>query len=189
MEQEKIEAELVASEHANIQSEINEFQSRLHELKAVNERLENENIELLDQAAATNKNLEEMRAMIEREAAQRAALESYIKQLKNEVIQLYDPEQAEVLKEREERDEAEADEIEVDAPLPEAGTMDMDTELLQLQFRLEEEKKERERLKELTETLEMERNRVQEDVLNNEDVSLPSLFWIMNFLNSFSFPI
>jgi hypothetical protein len=167
MEQERIEFEGVAEEHANIQSEIAEFKNRLNELQVVNARLENENIDLVDAAAATNKNLEEMRAMIEREAAQRAALETYIKQLKNEVIELYDPEKAEKIREQDEEEDDGG--VYVDGePLPAPGELDAAEELEQLRQRLNDEKEERLRLKDLTETLEAERSRIQEDVLNEE---------------------
>lgn len=169
LEQERLEFEEVAEEQANIQTEIAEFKNRLNELQVVNDRLENENTDLIDQAAATNKNLEEMRVMIEREAAQRTALEAYIKQLKNEVIELYDPDKAEQLRERQNMEDEENAGIHANGdPLPAPGEMSAEDELKELKQRLQDEKDERLRLKDLTETLEAERNRIQEDVLNEE---------------------
>lgn len=151
-----------AAEYETLHSEISEFQKRLEELRAVNERLENENRELMQQTQEGNQNLAEMRNMIEMEAAQRAALESYIKQLKNEVLQMYSPEEAEAIKQKEEAEQLARNELEVDAPLPVAGTMDENEEFNQLKARLDEEKRERERLKLMTENLEAERTKAQE---------------------------
>lgn len=154
MQQEQTEVDRVAVEYARLQKEIEEFQNRLTDLQDVNARLENENQEFTQDATDANANLEEMRGMIETEAAQRNALESYIKQLKTEVLQLYNPD--------EEAAEETSDHVVMDAPLPTAGSMDPAQEMAALKSRLEGERLERERLRELTETLEAERIKVQE---------------------------
>lgn len=94
IERERLEVEQVRSAHDNMVAEIEAFQQRLHELKAVNERLEQENAHVADENGHHQANLEDMRNMIELEATQRNALESYIKQLKSEVLQLYNPDDA-----------------------------------------------------------------------------------------------
>jgi len=86
LELEKLEAEQVAQEHSKLKNDIEEFQSRLAELKALNDRLNVENQHQLEAAKATNRELHEVRNMLEIEEAQRSALESYIMQLKNEVL-------------------------------------------------------------------------------------------------------
>jgi hypothetical protein len=141
LEQEKIEFEYVTEEHEAIQLEIDEFQNRLTELHAVNERLANENMDLVEQTETTNHHLLEMREMIEAEARQRQVLEDYIRSLKTEVIGLFDPEQAEHIRGYDElmRDP----EQEETAPLPEIGALDPQMELLSLRARLEDEKEEK----------------------------------------------
>lgn len=156
IEEDQAEVDRVAEEFSRLQQEIEEFQNRLTELKDVNDRLEQENKEFMQDATEANTNTEELRNMIEMEAAQRNALESYIKQLKSEVLQLYDPENAP-------EEEELKDHIIMDAPLPESGTMDPEQEHLQLQSRLENERLERERLREITENLEAERVKIQEE--------------------------
>jgi predicted nuclease with TOPRIM domain len=154
IEQEQAEVDRVAVEYARLQQEIEEFQNRLVELSAVNARLETENEGFMQDATDANANLEEMRAMIETEAAQRNALESYIKQLKTEVLQLYNPDDAGAVEDNEH--------LVMDAPLPVVGSMSPAQEMAHLKSRLEGERHERERLRELTETLEAERIKVQE---------------------------
>lgn len=141
LEQEKIEFEYVTEEHEAIQFEIDEFQNRLAELHAVNERLAIENMDLVEQAETTNHNLMEMREMIEAEAHQRRVLEDYIRSLKTEVIGLFDPDQAEHIRGYDElmRDP----EHEETAPLPDIGSLDPRMELLALRARLEDEKEEK----------------------------------------------
>jgi chromosome segregation ATPase len=99
---EMMEVKQVEDAHDSMVAEINEFQSRLSELKGVNARLADDKGQTRQAAVENTSNLAEMRNMIELEAAQRNALESYIKQLKAEVIQLYTPEDAEDIMNREE---------------------------------------------------------------------------------------
>lgn len=167
IDQEQVEFEEVAAEQEEVNQEILDFQNRLKEIQMANERMEGDNNQLIVENVKATKDLDEIRNMIEAEAAQRAALESYIKSLKLEVIEMYDPDKAEQM-----RGVADGDsEEEQEQPLPIHGSMNAEVELLELKARLEAEKEERLRLKELTETLEAERNRIQEEMLNDDEVS------------------
>ncbi|KAJ3391018.1 Membrane-associated guanylate kinase, WW and PDZ domain-containing protein 3 [Lobulomyces angularis] len=176
LQEEKVEVDNFNDEHERLQKEIDAYQVKLRELRAVNEKLQQDNEYLAENSKQQNDGLIEMRNMIEMEAAQRAALEQYIKQLKMEVIQLYNPEEADKVKQLEEENEANADELIVDAPLPESGVLAAEEELMKLRERLQEERDERERLKKVTETLEAERSKVQ---MENESSGLYALpTWI-----------
>ncbi len=111
--------ELVAESGQEIEKEIFEYKNRLNELRQANEKLEDENLDFAEEAAAANVEIEEMRAMINAEATQRAALEAYIKTLKVEVIEMFDPNMAEHVKNEDTLNSYE-DEND-DAPLPEAS--------------------------------------------------------------------
>ena len=87
---EKNEVLKVRRDHEILVEEIDAFQNKIRDLKTVNERLESENHKLAVEAKATNEAIADMKTMIEMEAAQRQALESYIKQLKQDVMMLYD---------------------------------------------------------------------------------------------------
>jgi chromosome segregation ATPase len=102
IERELAEVEQVKSAHDHMLAEIAEFQTRLQELKNVNQRLEHDNDQTAQATASHRGNLDEIRNQIELEAAQRNALESYIKQLKAEVMQLYNPEEADNIMEQDE---------------------------------------------------------------------------------------
>ncbi|KAJ3222839.1 Membrane-associated guanylate kinase, WW and PDZ domain-containing protein 2 [Clydaea vesicula] len=168
LEQERQETERIRREHSDIEREIAAFQLRLQELQRVNERLESENREFQGHNDETNQNITEMREMIELEAEQRTALEAYIKQLKLEVLQLANPEEADRLKMEEESKENDVE----NAPLPPTGVMSPEEEMRALKIRLDDEKVEMERLKRLGESLESERTKVQE----TGDVEVPD--WI-----------
>jgi hypothetical protein len=162
--QEQVEYEEAAAEQEDMNQEILDFQNRLREIQMANDKMEGENDQLIVENNKANKELDDIRNMIEAEATQRANLENYIKSLKLEVIEMYDPNKAEQMRELTLDDEEEA-------PLPIHGSMSAEVELLELKARLEAEKEERHRLKELTETLEAERNRIQEEMLNEDEVS------------------
>lgn len=189
IDQEQINLEMVAETGHEIEIEILEYKNRLNELRQANEKLEDENIDFMEETAAANVEIEEMRAMINAEATQRAALEAYIKTLKVEVIEMFDPSMAEHVKNVDTLNDYENDND--DAPLPESTYVktgsrtfassnlpplpilifhsnNTQLELLALRARLQDEREERRRLKELTETLESERNRIQENILNDE---------------------
>ncbi|RKO85778.1 hypothetical protein BDK51DRAFT_47614 [Blyttiomyces helicus] len=161
LELERLEAEQVAQEHARLKADIADFQARLEELKALNERLNHENMHLMEAAQATNQELGEVRNMIEVEAAQRAALEAYIVQLKQEVLAMVNPADAEAARVVDEQAAAEAKEEEA-LPPPGAIGGGIAEELEVLKSRLEAEMEERERLKALQASLEAEKERARE---------------------------
>lgn len=86
LEQERSEADRIAEEHQKLQAEIEEFQQRLEELRSLNERLTAENQSQLEAAKQTNRELLQVKELMEVEASQRSALESYVMQLKEDIL-------------------------------------------------------------------------------------------------------
>jgi len=141
----------------------------------------------MNQNYQVNYNNEEIRNLIEMEAAQRNALEAYIKQLKAEVLQIHNPEEANAILELEMEQDLKNPHLIVDAPLPKTGTMDPQQEVQALQVRLEEERVERDRLRQITEILEAERSKVQVDNETQGIYALPQWIKELNVYEAGSF--
>ncbi|KAJ3099587.1 hypothetical protein HDU97_002935 [Phlyctochytrium planicorne] len=122
-----------------------EIERKISELRHLNDKLDTENKNLLSEVQATSMELNEIRSMIEAERAQRAALESYVLQLKQELLT---PEQARAAREADENAAAEAAIEEANLP-----SLDEEREISRLHARLELEKQERQNLREITEDL------------------------------------
>ncbi len=88
LETERKRQEELANDYAQKVLEVSEFQERLQELQALNERFSAEHQSQLEAAKATNRELREVEAMMEMESAQREALEDYIADLKQEILEL-----------------------------------------------------------------------------------------------------
>ena len=177
IEQEQADLNQISRDHQRLVDEVTVVQSRLLELNTANKKLESDNYELANKNKTQNNELEQLRLMIEMEAAQRNALEEYIRQLKQEVLQRYNP----VIAEEILLNDAKANDEVVDAPLPAPGVLDIREEFMELQARLTEERNERERLKAITDSLEKERRLIDE----NEDdgfYALPN--WIKEVGNN-----
>ncbi|KAJ3221614.1 Membrane-associated guanylate kinase, WW and PDZ domain-containing protein 2 [Clydaea vesicula] len=153
IEDERKELELFNNQHEKLKREIEEYQLKIKELNSVNERLEQNTNALIEGNREAHDGINEMRQMIEAEALQRAALEDYIKQLKSEVVQLYDPNAVPST-------ETETKPAHSDAPLPEPGSAE---EVELLNERLEKEHKEKERLQRITKALEEERTKAHDE--------------------------
>ncbi|KAI9347704.1 hypothetical protein BDR26DRAFT_1004818 [Obelidium mucronatum] len=123
-----------------------EIEETVRQLRARNEMLEAEHKKLLDEQKAKSDEVAEIRHLIESERAQRLALETYIMQVKQEMV--------------------ENAASKTGAPLPEPEVLPEDdsieppkneSDLSALRKRLEIEREERENLKDLTENLLKER--------------------------------
>ncbi|KAI8854916.1 hypothetical protein BC829DRAFT_105088 [Chytridium lagenaria] len=125
-----------------------EIERKISELRHLNDKLDSENKNLLSEVNATSSELYEIRQMIEAERAQRAALESYVLQLKQDLLQKSSPEQARVAREADEIAAAEA--AAEEAALP---NLDDENEIANLRARLQLEQQERQNLREITEHL------------------------------------
>lgn len=91
VDNEKNLADKIKTDHKKLIGEISDFQTKVLELREVNERLENDNKQLANESKQQADAIAEMKQMIEMEATQRNALDAYIKQLKNDVLGLYVP--------------------------------------------------------------------------------------------------
>ncbi|TPX59198.1 hypothetical protein SpCBS45565_g07794 [Spizellomyces sp. 'palustris'] len=80
----RCEMALTSSDSTRLQEELSFFEVRLGRLQAINAQLEGQEQRLVETAQATNMELSEVRNMIDIEAAQRAALEDYVDQLRVE---------------------------------------------------------------------------------------------------------
>ncbi|KAJ3117749.1 Membrane-associated guanylate kinase, WW and PDZ domain-containing protein 2 [Phlyctochytrium bullatum] len=125
-----------------------EIERKLSELRHLNDKLDGENKNLISEVQATSMELNDIRQMIEAERAQRAALESYVLQLKQELLQKSSPEQARAAQEYDENAAAEAAAEEAELP-----SIDDEHEISRLRTRLRLEQQERQNLREITENL------------------------------------
>lgn len=123
-----------------------EIEETVRQLRARNEKLEAEHKKLIDEQKSRNEEVAEIRHLIESERSQRLALETYIMQVKQEMV--------------------ENAATKIGAPIPEAEMPveddaieppTLETDLPALRKRLDIERQEREDLKDLTETLLKER--------------------------------
>lgn len=131
------------------------------ELRNLNAKLQQENNLLISDSKTRNMQLSEIRQMIEAEKAQRQALESYILQLRQEIVQIShqvsnSAPQSEADEQEQEQEATEKDNEEEAAVEKAYDAVEVDLE--QLQFRLQVEQEERVHLRELTKTLLKERD-------------------------------
>ncbi|KAJ3216652.1 hypothetical protein HDU67_009180 [Dinochytrium kinnereticum] len=131
----------------NVDKRDHEIERKISELRHLNDKLDSENKNLIGEVQSTSMELNEIRQMIEAERAQRSALESYVLQLKQELLQL-SPEQARAAREYD--DNAAAEAAAEEAALP---SIDDESEIANLRARLELEQQERQNLREITEHL------------------------------------
>ncbi|KAJ3194764.1 hypothetical protein HK101_001935 [Irineochytrium annulatum] len=125
-----------------------EIDAKIQHLKGLNDKLDQENRLLASEVENNGLELGEIRQMIEAERAQRAALESYVMQLKQELLHLSSAEDARLSREQDEDAAAESAMEEADMP-----SLEDEGEIRNLRARLELEQQERLKLRELTESL------------------------------------
>jgi len=83
---ERAEAEKVTKEYLQLSDEIAEFQTRLDDLKLLNDRLTSENQSQLETAKSTAKEIDVLRQELEKTAEERAALEQEVIQIKDQIL-------------------------------------------------------------------------------------------------------
>jgi hypothetical protein len=184
LEKEKVVEETEAKEYNKLKAEVEEFNSRLNELRNLNDRLKREEQSQLEAARNTEREIQEVSHLLEVEAAERVALESYIIQLTQEImnaanrkaaapaapepktdVDVAEPEKTGEQVAADAKVEAESRIANEPAPEPAPRTkktnrLDMEMELLALRKRLEGEKKEKDKLMNLTHSIEAEKARL-----------------------------
>ncbi|KAJ3062304.1 Membrane-associated guanylate kinase, WW and PDZ domain-containing protein 2 [Podochytrium sp. JEL0797] len=118
-----------------------EIEETVKQLRAKNEKLEADHRKLLEEQKQKNEDIASIRHLIESERAQRIALETYIMQVKQEMVE------SAALKSGAPVPEPQ------DLPAEEVEQPKLETDIAALRKRLDLEREERESLKDLTETL------------------------------------
>ncbi|KAJ1553641.1 hypothetical protein HK096_007046 [Nowakowskiella sp. JEL0078] len=163
------------AEANGIQQALNDS-SDLTDLQLRNNKLDADNTDALLAAQAANAELEEVRALIESEAAQRRELEEYITRLKTSVLEMStDPELVEELRRQDETITAEA--------LAELSQLEKEMEgdpsdLATLRARLEFDRAERARLIALASEFESSKNAAEQDPEYAEKAKLINAEWL-----------
>jgi len=92
---ETIDYEVLSKAHQKLMSEVSQNHKKSQEFRHINHTMVvEENQIYYDEQLNTNDDLAQVRNLIEMEAAQRCALEQYVLQLRAEIINLHQPEQA-----------------------------------------------------------------------------------------------
>lgn len=161
IQREKTSFDQVASEHALLLSELEQFKSVLHQLHKSSEGKGGSSGSLEDMDYATN--AADIREMIEKQTFQRKALEKELQDLQSKLVPLLSPsQQSQIRKKEAEVNNNLTSSDEKDPHLPEPGSLNVTEELERLNAILAEEKAERHRLRDLKRTLEAERIRLEE---------------------------